>query len=82
MLVVTGKDTDNRFTIISMQKTGSSYVSVGRSGHVSGSALKLRAAAVMNITETKKDCDKITPGALNSIDIGYYVEGTTYTAKP
>ena len=50
LYVVTGKDTDNRFTAIGTQSKPS-YVSVGRSGYVDGSALKLRGAAVLNLTE-------------------------------
>ena len=58
--VVTGKDTDDRFTY-SGNQLYTQYVVVGRSGYVEGSAIELRGAFVFNIYEKKLDnCAKLS----------------------
>ena len=79
IVVVTGKDTDNRFYVMGPNRM--SYVVAGRSGYVQESNLKLRAAPVFNLTESRFDCDHSTQGILNFNEINYYVEGTTYSEK-
>ena len=81
IFVVTGKDTDNRFKIVG-NINYPEFVTVGRSGYVEGSALKLRAATVFNLTEkgiTNCSLSKTAVPILNMNSLGYFLETTTYT---
>ena len=75
--VVTGKDTDDRFSYSGSQLY-TKYVSVGRSGYVEGSAIQLRGAFVFNILEKKlNDCSKFSSLILDMKQSGFFVEGQT-----